>query len=172
MSAKIFTQIGEALYGPRWQTDLSRDISVSDRTVRRWAAGTDDVAPGAWRDIYLQLENRFTEFDRMKYRLSGLLGAREMTLQPIPNVRVEWELEGLYFAMMRPDGRTVRCCAHRDIFSDRIGSYKEKDARLYFEARSQSFYLAASTKFDMREFDDQVGIVIGSDDVIPAPNTL
>lgn len=30
---------GEALYGRRWQTPLSRDLGVSDRTIRNWAAG-------------------------------------------------------------------------------------------------------------------------------------
>lgn len=30
---------GEALYGKQWQTPLSRDLGVSDRTIRYWAAG-------------------------------------------------------------------------------------------------------------------------------------
>lgn len=30
---------GEALYGPRWQRNLARDLGVFDRTMRRWAAG-------------------------------------------------------------------------------------------------------------------------------------
>lgn len=30
---------GQALYGERWQSALARDLGVSDRTVRRWAAG-------------------------------------------------------------------------------------------------------------------------------------
>ncbi len=33
-------QIGEALYGPRWQTELARALGVSDRTIRYWLAGT------------------------------------------------------------------------------------------------------------------------------------
>lgn len=43
-------QIGEALYGPRWQSELARALDVSDRTVRRWAAGAD-MPEGAWEDI-------------------------------------------------------------------------------------------------------------------------
>ena len=32
------------LYGARrWQTALSREIEVNDRTVRRWAAGTSPI---------------------------------------------------------------------------------------------------------------------------------
>jgi DNA-binding transcriptional regulator YiaG len=29
---------GQALYGPRWQSELARALGVSDRTVRRWSA--------------------------------------------------------------------------------------------------------------------------------------
>lgn len=37
----LLREAGEALYGPRWQSDLARDLKVTDRTVRRWAAGAD-----------------------------------------------------------------------------------------------------------------------------------
>jgi len=35
----ILRTAGEALYGRQWQTPLSRDLGVTDRTVRNWAAG-------------------------------------------------------------------------------------------------------------------------------------
>jgi hypothetical protein len=41
---------GEALYGPRWQSDLARALGVSDRTMRRWVA-SDDVPDGVWAEI-------------------------------------------------------------------------------------------------------------------------
>lgn len=31
---------GEMLYGHQWQSPLSRDLNVTDRTVRNWAAGS------------------------------------------------------------------------------------------------------------------------------------
>lgn len=31
---------GEMLYGHQWQAPLSRDLNVTDRTVRNWAAGS------------------------------------------------------------------------------------------------------------------------------------
>lgn len=34
---------GEALYGPRWQTALSLDLVVSQRTMQRWAAGSHPI---------------------------------------------------------------------------------------------------------------------------------
>lgn len=34
---------GQALYGERWQMPLSRDLGVSDRMIRYWAAGSHDL---------------------------------------------------------------------------------------------------------------------------------
>lgn len=45
--------VGEALYGLQWQTPLSRDLSVTDRTVRNWASGS--VRPNDLPDRLLLL---------------------------------------------------------------------------------------------------------------------
>jgi hypothetical protein len=47
----LITETGRALYGERWQTDMARDLGVSDRTVRRWAAGTENPRPGVYADL-------------------------------------------------------------------------------------------------------------------------
>ncbi len=40
MAAEELDRICTQLYGtPRWQTALSRELRVNDRTVRRWASG-------------------------------------------------------------------------------------------------------------------------------------
>lgn len=51
MSSRLLQQVGEALYGPRWQSDLARDLDVSDRTIRRWASGADDLPVGVYTDL-------------------------------------------------------------------------------------------------------------------------
>ncbi len=51
MSARLLQEVGEALYGERWQTDLSRAINVADRTVRRWVAGDGEPGPGVYDDL-------------------------------------------------------------------------------------------------------------------------
>ena len=38
---RILRVASEALYGRQWQAPLSRDLGVTDRTVRNWAAGLD-----------------------------------------------------------------------------------------------------------------------------------
>jgi hypothetical protein len=45
MIADQLRAAGEALYGPNWQSQLARDLSVSDRTVRRWLAGGKHSIP-------------------------------------------------------------------------------------------------------------------------------
>ena len=47
-------QAGEALYGDRWQSPLSRDLGVTDRTMRNWTSGRHE-APGDLFDRLLGL---------------------------------------------------------------------------------------------------------------------
>jgi hypothetical protein len=63
--SRLLHQTGEALYGPRWQTALSRDLGVSERTVRRWAAGTHDVPAGVWVDLLRLTQERAGALDEL-----------------------------------------------------------------------------------------------------------
>lgn len=54
----LLRRCGEALYGPRWQSDLARDLGVSDRTIRRWAAAVDDPPPGVYADLTRLMSER------------------------------------------------------------------------------------------------------------------
>jgi hypothetical protein len=45
VTPELLRLVGEALYGERWQTPLSRALGVGDRTVRRWASGEDKPKP-------------------------------------------------------------------------------------------------------------------------------
>lgn len=57
MSA-LLRAAGEALYGTRWQSDLARDLKVSDRTVRRWDAGSNEIPSGVWPELRALLRAR------------------------------------------------------------------------------------------------------------------
>lgn len=61
MSRADLARIGEALYGPRWQSELARALGVSDRTMRRWAAGDYAPPPGARDDLAALLRARRAE---------------------------------------------------------------------------------------------------------------
>ena len=38
-TANILQEVGRALYGDIWQSELARDLGCNDRTVRKWNAG-------------------------------------------------------------------------------------------------------------------------------------
>ena len=58
MTPALLHSIGNALYGPRWQPELARDLGVSDRTVRRWSAGEHQVPDGIWWDLGIMMDDR------------------------------------------------------------------------------------------------------------------
>jgi hypothetical protein len=59
LSKELLKQIGENWYGDQWQAPLARELDVGERSMRRWAAGTDDIPRGVWRDILFRLEARY-----------------------------------------------------------------------------------------------------------------
>lgn len=69
MSNKLLKDAGEALYGPRWQSDLAKDLGVSDRTIRRWASGADDLPSGVALDLWRICLERSADLDDVIERL-------------------------------------------------------------------------------------------------------
>lgn len=52
-------EAGQALYGERWQTDLARDLGLSDgRRIRQWMSGDRPIPTGVWADITRLLRKR------------------------------------------------------------------------------------------------------------------
>jgi hypothetical protein len=52
----LLKQIGVFFHGEEWQAPLARDLRVSERTIRRWVAGTEEIPRGVWRDLSAHLE--------------------------------------------------------------------------------------------------------------------
>lgn len=69
MSSKLLKDTGEALYGPSWQSDIARDLGVSDRTVRRWASGANDPPSGVALDLWRLAIERADDLERLCERL-------------------------------------------------------------------------------------------------------
>lgn len=65
MSSRLLRRCGEALYGPLWQSELSRQLGVSVRTMQRWADGTSDVPRGVYTDLLRLLTERAAEVDEL-----------------------------------------------------------------------------------------------------------
>lgn len=67
--SRLLVECGEALYGPRWQAELARDLGVADRTVRRWVSGTSEVPAGLWVDLLRLTQERAAALDALASRL-------------------------------------------------------------------------------------------------------
>lgn len=55
---RLLSRAGEALYGPRWQSELAGELDISDRTMRRWVAGDSPVPPGVYLDLLRMTQER------------------------------------------------------------------------------------------------------------------
>lgn len=65
MSSRLLKRCGEALYGPRWQSETARELKVSDRTVRRWVDGSSDTPDGVYLDLLAMCQERAAELDEL-----------------------------------------------------------------------------------------------------------
>ncbi len=63
MTRDQLTDVGEALYGLRWQAALSRDLNVALRTVQRWDAGERGIPDTLSDDLRALLEQRRIDID-------------------------------------------------------------------------------------------------------------
>jgi hypothetical protein len=68
--SRLLHECGEALYGPQWQSAIARDLGVTDRTVRRWAAG-GDVPDGVYLDLLRLTQERAQRLDSLAPRLKN-----------------------------------------------------------------------------------------------------
>jgi len=167
---QLLIKIAVLLFGNNWQAGLAGEIGVADRTLRRWLAGTAQIPLGVWYDVRKLLFNRNVEVERMHARLSGLLpDTGKILLKPLPNTRPEVDITGVRFRLQRPDGKLISCLAQRGIFDD-LGAGHVMDMLPIFEQCSDSFYRAASVKVELREFDDDLGMVLEPADVIVIQN--
>lgn len=67
--SRLLREVGEALYGGQWQSPLARDLGMSDRHMRRLAAGAADVPPGVWLDLLRLTMERAQVLDALADRL-------------------------------------------------------------------------------------------------------
>jgi hypothetical protein len=58
-------EIGEALYGSRWQSELARALDMSERHMRRLASGQARVTAGIHADIARTARMRLKEIEHV-----------------------------------------------------------------------------------------------------------
>lgn len=69
MTPDLLREVGEALYGPRWQSALAADLDVTDRTMRRWAAGDGPIPDGVRDDLRAAIKARRAKISDLAKRL-------------------------------------------------------------------------------------------------------
>jgi hypothetical protein len=161
--AVLLRQIGEEIYGPVWQAELSREIGVSDRSMRRWAAGTDEIPGGVWQAIQDHACDRWAPIKYLHDELVVRLNKPE-ELRPIPNSKVLRAHMGLHFALHTEKGRTVRCFVAREVMDDRVPRYPVEITLQYFKNHADVFYRVAQQKFNAGQIDGDL-ITISNADV-------
>jgi hypothetical protein len=161
--ALLLRQIGEVLYGPSWQTALSERLSVSDRSLRRWASGEDEIPAGVWREIHHLADDQRLALQNLAPLIIPIL--EQNKLHPIPNTRPMPDCWGLHFALATSRGRPVRCFIKREVLDDRVSYRQMKNVFDYFNVYFDVFYRVAQRKFDRGEMDANL-ISIGNADVL------
>lgn len=88
-------RLGEAIWGRQWQTPLAQAVDVSDRTVRRWAAGKIGVPD----DVMMVVRALSDAYDREP--------------KPDESSPADWTVKGMV-ARHVPTGLKVRFAPHPD----------------------------------------------------------
>ena len=60
----LLRKAGEALYGERWQADMTTALGLGDpRRIRQWLSRSRPIPDGVWKDLYELLEARKLNID-------------------------------------------------------------------------------------------------------------
>jgi hypothetical protein len=70
--AALLRSIGEKLFGSLWQSALSENLSVNERSLRRWLSGQDEIPSGVWADLRRIIESRWVDFRELEYQVRDL----------------------------------------------------------------------------------------------------
>jgi hypothetical protein len=62
---------GEALYGPRWQTELALLLRIDSRRVRAWLQGERTVPDGIRRELVAALRDKSSECAALAQKMSN-----------------------------------------------------------------------------------------------------
>ncbi|MGJ4908855.1 hypothetical protein [Bradyrhizobium sp. HKCCYLS2033] len=69
----LLRDVGERLYGASWQAQLSATLGVSERSLRRWLAGTDRVPRGVWAELKIAVASHWINVRELEYQINDLM---------------------------------------------------------------------------------------------------
>jgi len=68
---EILIESGKVLYGERWQTDLARDLGLSDaRRIRQWLADERPIPDGIVMDLQRLLMTRHLNLAKVVHKVN------------------------------------------------------------------------------------------------------
>ena len=80
----ILIELGEACYGPRWQTGVARALKVSDRSVRDWVARKNPVKDGVIYDLIAHAQKRCDDLQQTTIQAMLVMKRKiEQLLKPL-----------------------------------------------------------------------------------------
>ena len=57
--AELLAEVGKALYGAQWRSEMARNRNVRSQVVDEWAAGKGPAIPaGVWAELRAELDAR------------------------------------------------------------------------------------------------------------------
>jgi hypothetical protein len=72
--ARLLRECAGALYGGTIVHGLARDLTVNQRTVYRWLAGSLEIPPAVWQEIAEHLRERHAKHGELIARITQLSG--------------------------------------------------------------------------------------------------
>jgi hypothetical protein len=63
---ELLQHVGLRLFGAHWQGQICAIIGVSERSMRRWVAGVDQIPPGVWTDILGLVRSRWGDLRELE----------------------------------------------------------------------------------------------------------
>jgi hypothetical protein len=135
---EMLRQAGEALYGERWQSELSRAVRVSDRTMRRWVSDPYEIPGGVWNDIQQLLLARVVTIEKLRNEI----------IRAIPDAPIS----------MKEDTPMMPTVTDRQIFSElpfndgRLYTTGNVDRRKYDRLTSLGWVKGVSTNMSDVEY--------------------
>jgi hypothetical protein len=61
MTPDTLRTVGRALFGARWQTDLSLALGINARTIRSWLSGRNVIPEGVQDELRRIVKDRMAE---------------------------------------------------------------------------------------------------------------
>lgn len=58
----LLERCGKVLYGRNWIGDLTKDLNVNDRRIKKWLK-KNSIPPGVWEELKTLLEQRKIDID-------------------------------------------------------------------------------------------------------------